>query len=415
MKEVQLKCYTGSFKKIPYKYYIQSPIGLVPKDNGQNVRLIFHLSYPKGGDTSVNANTPHDLCVVKYSDFDEAVERCIEEGFACSIAHSDMKAAFRNLCIRRKDWCLLIMKAKSPLDGQTYYFVDKCLPFGSSISCALFQAFSDAIAFLVKFRTGKKTVNYLDDYLFAALLKAFCDAQVSVFLQICQEIKFPVALEKTFWGSTQIVFLGLLIDMIRQMVFVPVEKIARAKELIALVYHKKKVTVHMLQQLCGFLNFLCRAVVPGRAFTRRLYMHYSHKSLKSHHHVRVTKDMKEDLKIWNVFLDHPNAYCRPFVDFRKHYTLTDIHMYSDATRNFKLGFGAICSKKFWMFGSWDEQFCHLKQPSIEYLELFAVAAAIMSWIHLFENKVIVLYCDNLSVVHWLRNSSASCPHSMGLI
>ena len=34
MKEVKLKRYAGPFKHIPYQNYIQSPIGLVPKDGG---------------------------------------------------------------------------------------------------------------------------------------------------------------------------------------------------------------------------------------------------------------------------------------------------------------------------------------------------------------------------------------------
>ena len=47
MKEVQLKRVAGPFKEIPYEHYIQSPIGLVPKDSGTKTRLIFHLSYLK--------------------------------------------------------------------------------------------------------------------------------------------------------------------------------------------------------------------------------------------------------------------------------------------------------------------------------------------------------------------------------
>ena len=49
MKEVGLKRYAGPFTRIPFDTYIQSPIGLVLKDGGKDVRLIFHLSYPKGG------------------------------------------------------------------------------------------------------------------------------------------------------------------------------------------------------------------------------------------------------------------------------------------------------------------------------------------------------------------------------
>ena len=47
MKEVKEKRYAGPYHKIPFEYYIQSPIGLVPKDHGKSTRLIFHLSYPR--------------------------------------------------------------------------------------------------------------------------------------------------------------------------------------------------------------------------------------------------------------------------------------------------------------------------------------------------------------------------------
>ena len=33
----------GPFKKVPFEHFIQSMIGLVPKDNRRAVRLIFHL------------------------------------------------------------------------------------------------------------------------------------------------------------------------------------------------------------------------------------------------------------------------------------------------------------------------------------------------------------------------------------
>ena len=72
MVEVKANRYAGPYKEIPFKYYIQSPIGLVPKDKGKKTRLIFHLSYPKKG-ASVNAGIPEDLCSVKYPDFMEAV------------------------------------------------------------------------------------------------------------------------------------------------------------------------------------------------------------------------------------------------------------------------------------------------------------------------------------------------------
>ena len=199
MKEVGLKRFAGPFKRVPFKYFIQSPLGLVPKDGGKNMRLIFHLSYPRGlNNKSVNANIPKELCSVQYPDFSSAVELCMGEGQGCHIVKSDVSMAFRNLNILRKHWRFLVMKARSPLDGEWYQFFNKCLPFGSSISCSLYQKFSNCIAHIVAYYTKKPLVNYLDDYYFCALLKAMCNGQVEEFLRICKLINLPVSVDKTY-------------------------------------------------------------------------------------------------------------------------------------------------------------------------------------------------------------------------
>ena len=205
MLEVKGRRYAGPFEEVPFKNYIQSPIELVPKYKGKKTRLIFHLSYPKMG-RSVNSQILKELCMVKYPDFQDAVELCVKAGKSCHISKSDMSMAFRNIPMDKRSWSVLILKAFHPITGKAYYFVDKCLPFGASISCKIFQEFSNTVAHLVKFETKEDLVNYLDDYFFAALRKAMCNEQVLIFLQICHEIRFPVALEKhsgepEFWFS----------------------------------------------------------------------------------------------------------------------------------------------------------------------------------------------------------------------
>ena len=80
MKEVKERRYAGPFETIPFDNYIQSPIGLVPKDNGTKTRLIFHLSFPRdpGKGSSVNGSTPKEFTSVSYPDFDDAVKLCIK-------------------------------------------------------------------------------------------------------------------------------------------------------------------------------------------------------------------------------------------------------------------------------------------------------------------------------------------------
>ena len=232
MKEVKNKRYAGPFEEIPYKDdLIQSPIGLVLKDGGKDTRLIFHLSHPRNNRDSVNFNTPESLCKVKYVDFDQAIRLCLKEGKSCTIGKTDFHSAFRVLGLSKGSWRYLIMQAHHPVTGKTYFFVDKCLPFGAAISCSHFQRVLNAIAFLVRWRTRLQTgvdkplVNYLDDFLFVALLKWLCDQQMAIFARICAKINFPIGIEKTVEGCTSLVLLGLLIDTVKQLILLPREKI----------------------------------------------------------------------------------------------------------------------------------------------------------------------------------------------
>ena len=77
MKEVEMGRYAVLFKTIPYKNYVQSPIGLVPKHGGKT-RLIFHLSYDFKNNKLINTCMPNHLCKVKYKDLDHAVRTCLQ-------------------------------------------------------------------------------------------------------------------------------------------------------------------------------------------------------------------------------------------------------------------------------------------------------------------------------------------------
>ena len=163
MKEVKLGRYTGPFDSPPFEHYIQSPIGLVPKDGGKKTRLIFHLSYdfgPSEDRKSFNYHTLDHLCSVKYHDIDHVVNnslKLIRSGHAqhgIFYSKSDLTSAFHIIPGRPSDYSLLTMKATNPETGKIAYFHDKCLAFGASISCAIFQSFSDALKHLIEFRLG---------------------------------------------------------------------------------------------------------------------------------------------------------------------------------------------------------------------------------------------------------------------
>ena len=420
MKEVKLNRFAGPFEKPPFDNFIQSPIGLVDKDQGRDTRLIFHLSYPRDdSNSSVNTNTPDELCHVKYVDFDEAIALCLSlindnPEQTVFVGKSDYKSAFRNVGLDSASWPWLVLMAESPIDGKQYFFVDKCLPFGHSISCALFQEISDAIAHIVQIRVSRRIINYLDDYLFVSVLRSHFQKYFYLFVAVCSKIRMPVSDEKTFWAEEMMTFLGLLIDGHRHLVLIPIDKVAKANSMIEemLKPGKKKVTVLRLQQICGFLNFLCRCIVPGRAFTRRIYSYIPSK-LRPHHHVRISGEMRMDFSMWRQFLAHPSVFSRPFADFGEAKNATDLNLFTDALRNFSLGCGGLFNQR-WFFIGWD-LFTKLKNPSIEYLELYTVAIAVKLWARFIKNRKIYLFCDNESAVAMINSASSTCHNCMVLI
>ena len=165
MKEVRLNCVAGPFDFIPFDSNMQSPIGLVPKSGGKT-RLIFHLSYSFEKEDrlrSLNQHTPAEYCSVKYRDLDYAVHGYLKlanqfdqtkvqdtssaqynqqgkDRKTVKGGKTDIQSAFRLLPLLRRCWKWLVMKAQDPRTGTWKYFVDKCLPFGASISCASFRS-----------------------------------------------------------------------------------------------------------------------------------------------------------------------------------------------------------------------------------------------------------------------------------
>ena len=395
--------YAGPFNDIPFDNYVQSPIGLVPKAGGKT-RLIFHLSYDfkQSGNKSVNYYMPGETCTVCYKDLDYAIKQSLRllhqldqtettknQSKTVWYGISDLESAFCVLPLQILDFWLLVMKAQHPITGVTYYFVDKCLPFGHCISCAMFQAFSDALAHMVAYLLKVRRqilfiplTNYLDNFLFAALTKRICDIMLQTFIEMCGHLGVPILTEKTKWGSTIVVFLGILLDGEFFILAVPEEKRTKTINAIQEILTKKSATVKELQRLTGMLNFLNRTIVPGRAFTRRMYAKFTgvtNANLKQHHHVRLDSEFKGDCQVWLNFLTSATkGLNRPFVDISDTLTVGTLDFYTDATKGESLGMGGIF-KNQWYFAKWEHDYIKQFNPSIEYLELLGVCMGVFIW------------------------------------
>ena len=63
---------------------------------------------------------------------------------------------------------------------------------------------------------------------------------------------------------------------------------------------------------------------------------------------------------------------------------------------------------------WSPEFLE-NEPSIGYLELYAVVAAVLNWIDRFSNQRVILFCDNLGVCNMINFTTSGCKNCMVLI
>ena len=117
--------------------------------------------------------------------------------------------------------------------------------------------------------------------------------------------------------------------------------------------------------------------------------------------------------MWLKFVTHPAIFSRPFMDFSQFWNVHQLIFYSDASHNFDLGFGSYCQES-WMQQKWGKEVAKL-EPSIQYLELYALTAAFLAWGHCFSNKRIIIFTDNNAVVSMVNKTSSSCKNCMVLI
>ena len=401
-RELHLGRIAGPFPSPPFPNLRCSPIGLVPKQTPGEFRLIHNLSSPLGD--SVNDHIDPAKATVSYTSFDDAVELVSSLGPGALMAKSDIKSAFRLLPVHPDDYDLLGFS----FNGAFYY--DKCMPMGCSISCATFERFSTFLEYCTrKVSNTPHILHYLDDFFFAGRGQSNeCAHALTSFIVVCRDFGVPLASDKTVGPATSLDFLGLTIDTVAQQIQVPSAKVLAILAKLDCTLTKRKVTLRELQSLLGSLNFVCKAIRPGRAFLRRLF-HLTSGIQKPHHRIRISSGARADMLAWREFLFHFNGS----VMFPRGvwYSSSNLHLYTDASQ--QLGFGAFF-KGSWTQGMWPLRWRSLKL-SIAFLELFPITLALRLWGPALRNQRVILWCDNEAVVAIINSQTSGCPRIMKLV
>ena len=88
-KELSLGRVAGPFSAPPFHNLVVSPLGLIPKKDPCQFRVIHDLSFPKGN--SVNVGIPKEFCSVSYADYDYLMSLITSVGQGCFIAKADIE------------------------------------------------------------------------------------------------------------------------------------------------------------------------------------------------------------------------------------------------------------------------------------------------------------------------------------
>ena len=124
--------------------------------------------------------------------------------------------------------------------------------------------------------------------------------------------------------------------------------------------------------------------------------------------------MRLDLELWVKFLSSPQSLHRPFIDLTEKIQAEQLDWATDASRNNNLGAGGYCNHE-WFWLKWPKDMIVKIEPSIAYLELYALTVSIMLWLKNFKGRRIIVLCDNQSVVYMINKNTSHCKHCLKLI
>ena len=325
------------------------------------------------------------------STISDAIQQIKLAGAGCLLSKTDIKNAFRIIPIRPQDYHLLGMK------WQGMYYYDRCMPMGCSSSCKTFETFSSALEWIAQNKLHiRHILHLLDDFLIIAPSYQLCQAQLSLFVDLCSYLGVPIAPEKTRGPSTTLCFAGVELDSVLFEARLPVEKITKCLSSISNFLQRKKVTLKEIQSLTGLLNFACTVVVPGRAFLRRL-IDLTEGVRSPYHVIRMTREVKDDLAVWQSFLTGFNG--KSFFLEDTWYSSEKLNLFTDASGS--LGFGAVFGSK-WCYGPWPASWIN---RNIALLEFYPIVLSLSLWGSEMQNRCILFFTDNEALVHVINKQS----------
>lgn len=390
----------GPFDTPAFPVGICHPLHCVPKGDG--IRLINNLSGPVG--SSVNDGIPDQFAEVCYPSADNVVSAILstqqQSNKPAMIAIFDLKDAYRSLRIHPSDHPLLQFN----FQGKWYY--DTRLSFGLRSACSLFMKLSNALAWkITRLFPSIQCVNYLDDFGLVGPSESYVNEALDALSDLAVKLGLEPNVKKMMRASPQASFLGLAFDCTNESVALPPRKLEEIRSLVVSFLSKSKCTLRSLQSLIGSLNFVCYVKPAGRAFLRRLTDATCGVTMPEHR-IRITREMKKDLKMWVFFL---NSFSGRSLFLAPSWLPQPRG--SVATDSSGNGWGLIF-ENMWTYGFFPVSLenCHISEK-----ELYPVLVFLLIFAKSLTNCRVMVWSDNTAVVSILNSCTSKNPFIMDMV
>ena len=139
------------------------------------------------------------------------------------------------------------------LDNKLYF--DKALAFSSRSSCGIFCRFADIVAWIAHDNGIPAIIHYVDDFLIISHPDKV--SEKDTFLELLNDLKIPIKLQKLVGPTTNLIYLGFELDTINMTASLSTQ---RKQDLLDYLrrWHKKKLAHSQeVRSLVGYLLWAC--------------------------------------------------------------------------------------------------------------------------------------------------------------
>lgn len=300
--EKSLGAMAGPFTQPPFNLWCRtSPIMTRPKADSHSRRIIIDLSYPPEENINrwvIKGNYYGQRITHRLPRIEDVVDRVAALGFQVALATIDIKRAYRNFPGCPLDYPLNTIRFRNQ------YFIDLAMPFGARTSSLYMQKSADLITRALQ-KHGILSHIYLDDVILYFRPNQDAQARMREVIDFMIALGLPLAEEKIQFPTHKVKYLGIWLDSVTRLLFMPEEKIRKFLDLVKWVETQQRVSKKVVQTLVGKTIHIVACVPAARTFINRILMNLR----ASHNETMVSIDpgFLSDLTWFKRFLKKFNG------------------------------------------------------------------------------------------------------------